>query len=170
MIFESETGDLATPIGFKLEKRGPKGAVNADLNQRTAELRALVAALEFKIWSTEGWKKVVIATTSTYVHRGITESVEMWANSGWHQGEQFHGRQVPSFDLWERAIALVNEQAYHGCEVQVWLIPPREGIDAAAAALTMAKSAHATPEVYQSLGDVDITWTGGKERVVVNND
>jgi ribonuclease HI len=157
LIFGSESGRKAKPIGFILEQRGPSGAVYAGRNEKTAELRALVAALEFKMWSTECWEKVVIATTSAYVHKGITEHIATWAGKGWLQGAHFQGKQMLNSDLWERALALVNEQAYRGCEVQFWLVTGEDALEVEAAALVKAKMSHAPPKVYQSLGNVDIT-------------
>ena len=158
LIFGSETQRQTKPIGFTLEQRGPNGAIYTDSSARTAELRALVAALEFKTWATEGWEKVVIATTCVYVFRGITEYVAVWAARGWLEGAYHEGQQLPNFDLWARALALVNEQAYRGCEVEIWKLTPPEAKEVSAAARVVANQARA-PEVYQSFGDVDITWT-----------
>ena len=158
LILGSETQNGHKPIGFSLERRGPEGVAYHDMGQKTAELRALVAALEYKIWSTEGWEKVVIATTCVYVFRGITEYVAVWAARGWLEGAYHEGQQLPNFDLWARALALVNEQAYRGCEVEIWKLTPPEAKEVSAAARVLANQARA-PEVYQSLGDVDITWT-----------
>lgn len=73
-MFEPETQQGPRAIKFPLERTGPKG-IGHDFNQRTAELRALVGALELQVWRNEGWEKVTIATSSVYVHRGITQSV-----------------------------------------------------------------------------------------------
>jgi len=146
------------PITFSLEQRGPEGVPYHDRGQKPAELRALVAALEYKSWSTEGWKKVVIATTCVYVFRGMTESVAVWAARGLLGGAYYEGQQLPNFDLWARALALVNEQAYRGCEVEIWKLTPPQAKDVSAAARMMAPRAQA-PAFYQSMGDVDITWT-----------
>lgn len=168
LIFGSETQRKTKPIGFRLEQRGPSGAIYTNRDAKTAELRALVAALEFKIWATEGWEKVVIATTSAYVHKGITEHIATWTGKGWLQGAKYQGKQMPNFDLWERAIALVNEQAYRGCEVQVCLVTEEDAIDVWTAALMTAKMARASPNLYQSLGNVDITWRPGTDVATVD--
>jgi len=141
---------------FLLEQIGPEG-IRHDMNRNNAELRALVAALELRDWSAEGWDKVTIATSSTYVHRGITLKIASWDSQGKLQGSYQHGKQLQAFDLWARAISLVNEHAYRGCEVQVWLIKQAEVEDAASAARAAAKSGQA-PNAYRSRGDVRITW------------
>jgi hypothetical protein len=68
-------------LRFPLEQNGPTG-LRHNLGQKTAELRALVAALELKDWSTEGWEKVIIATSSTFIYRKITQSMGVW-DSQW---------------------------------------------------------------------------------------
>lgn len=61
LMFASETQEGSQFIGFPLEQRGPDGVLYHDRGQKTAELRAFIGALEYKLWSTEGWKKVVRA-------------------------------------------------------------------------------------------------------------
>jgi ribonuclease HI len=157
VIFESET-QVGRPwsVKFPLEQRGPRGFQN-DMDQRTAELRALVAALELRLWSTEGWEKVIIATSSIYAHRGITQNVGHWESKGWLRGVLNGDKHLKNFDLWARAIDLVNEHAYRGCEVQFWLIRPEEANDAESAA-RLAASAGPAPQAYQSMSNIRITW------------
>ncbi|KAK0730255.1 hypothetical protein B0H67DRAFT_452205, partial [Lasiosphaeris hirsuta] len=44
-----------------------------------AELRAAIAALEFRCWWGEGWERIVIATDSKYVADGATAWLLSWA-------------------------------------------------------------------------------------------
>ncbi|KAI1472945.1 uncharacterized protein F4812DRAFT_464922 [Daldinia caldariorum] len=58
-------------IGFPLEESGPGGeSYNATSNR--AKLRAVIAALEFRVWQDEGWRRIVIATDLKYVADGAT--------------------------------------------------------------------------------------------------
>jgi ribonuclease HI len=152
VVFSYDIHQRAHFTKFLLEQHGPEG-VRHDLNQKTAELRAVVAALELKAWRTEGWEKVTIATTSLYVHSGITKSIALWGAEGWLKGATHNGSQLQNSDLWARALALVNEQASRGCEVQFWLIKPAEAKDVVAAAL-MAAENQQTPTFYKSIGDM----------------
>lgn len=90
------------------------------MSQKTAELRVLVAALKHKSWSTEGWQKVTIATICVDIFRGITESAAARAARGLLKGAYHEGQQLPNFDVWARALALVKKQAYQECEVEIW--------------------------------------------------
>ena len=134
VTYESETTQgQSKSVTFALEQQGPEG-LRHKMDQKTAELRALVAALELRPWSTEGWEKVTIATSSIYAHRGITASIALWSEQGWLNGADINGKPLQNFDLWARAIELVNEHAYRGCEVQFWLIKSSEAKDAEVAA------------------------------------
>lgn len=159
VMFASETQEGSESIGFPLEQRGPDGVLYHDRGQKTAELRAFIGALEYKLWSTEGWKKVVVATSSSYVFRAITEYIPFWIAEGRLDGKYHEGEQLLNYNLWARALALVNEQAYRGCEVEVWKLGPLETKDVSVAARSFAKQAHAPPEAYRPLGDVKVTWT-----------
>jgi ribonuclease HI len=162
VIFETAAQGNRNPksVRFSLEEHGPQGSRH-DSDQRTAELRALVAALELGHWSSEGWEKVTIALSSKYVHRGITHNISLWELHGWLKDGNPKGGNLPTYDLWARAIALVNEQAYRGCEVQFWLIKPKEASIVAAAASEAARNAR-TPKAYKPVGEVGITWKAGR--------
>ena len=62
--------------GFLLERTGPCGKIANSHAQKRADLRAVVAALEYQIWGSEGWKTVTIATNSGWVHNGMTRFIE----------------------------------------------------------------------------------------------
>lgn len=139
-------------IGFRLEERGPNGEFFNPKSMR-ADLRAVVAALEFKLWSSEGWEKVTIATDSNYVTDGITRHVEMWREKGWLGGTSHRGKKVKNLDLWTRALDLINEQALNGCEISFWLIKAAQNHQAHMVARRMAKEGERSEE-YRAFGDV----------------
>jgi ribonuclease HI len=143
--------------GLLLEKTGRDGKASQGYSQKRADLRAVVAALEYQTWVSEGWKKVNIATKSSYVYNGMTRFVGKWKSDAWCANSRRGPSEVLNADLWARALDLVNEQAYHGCEVQFWLVTGEDALEVEAAALVKAKMSHAPPKVYQSLGNVDIT-------------
>jgi ribonuclease HI len=55
----------------RLGDHGPSGESHPQTSNR-AELRAVIAALQYRVWYGEGWKKLVIATDSEYVVKGAT--------------------------------------------------------------------------------------------------
>ena len=105
-------------ISFRLEHRGCDGRYYVATSNR-AELRAATAALECRLWGTEGWSCATIATDSTYVVEGITDWVVKWKAQQWTKRT---GEDVANRDLWERLLYLVNEQARNGCQVRFWHI------------------------------------------------
>jgi ribonuclease HI len=71
-------------ISFPFEDRGPFGEVYEHTSNR-AELRAVIAALQFRDWSTDcnrSWRSVVIATDSEYIAVNATESVKGREDNG----------------------------------------------------------------------------------------
>lgn len=57
---------------FRLESRGPAGEAVPQTNNR-AELRAVIAALRFRLWNNKGCQRLVIEIDSSYVVNGSTE-------------------------------------------------------------------------------------------------
>lgn len=143
-------------IGFSIEERGPNGEF-FNPNGMRADLRAVVAALEFKVWSSEGWSKVTIATDSNYVYDGITKHIAKWWDEGLLGGKAHNGRTMKNLDLWTRLLDLINEQAYHGCEVAFWRIRPEQNKQARLVAETMAKRGERSEE-YRAFGNVKPTY------------
>ena len=71
-----------------------------------AELRAVIAALQFRDWSTDcsgGWKSVMIATDSEDVVFGITERIKRWEVENWKTFDQSLRLRVDvkNQDLWK---------------------------------------------------------------------
>lgn len=106
-------------VCFPVEKQGPDGQPCKPTSNR-AELRAVIAALEWRKWYREGWEAVVIATDSTYVADGATKWVSGWIAQEWWKSD---GNKVLNKDLWMRLLQLFRQYAIHGCEIIMWRIP-----------------------------------------------
>ena len=96
----------------RLEGTGPE-------TSNRAELRAAIVALGLRVWSGEGFDKVVLACDSEYVVKGISEWVPEWKSNGWQTSQQ---TQVENRDLWEALLAALREQDDEGVLVRFWLI------------------------------------------------
>ncbi|KAF2230897.1 ribonuclease H-like protein [Viridothelium virens] len=104
---------------FRLEAHGPNGEA-AERTSNRAELRATIAALQFRFWTGEGFQRLIIATDSSYVVGGCTEWVRKWQQNGWNTAA---GKPVRNRDLWEEIIKEMDSWSERGMEVQFWLIP-----------------------------------------------
>lgn len=137
VVYETEDNPMSSPVVLSLEKKETSGEPNYN-TPFAAALRALVAALELKAWASEGWKQVTIAIDDTRVYRGITHDIHKWASKGWlEEGAKQH---PPRPELWRRAVDLVNEQAYHGCEVSFLLVTAEQNQRTAELARKIASS------------------------------
>jgi ribonuclease HI len=107
-------------VKFRLEEEGPTGNTATQTSNR-AELRAVIAALQYREWGGEGWHELVIATDSEYVAFGATEWVVGWLRNGWKTSQRF---AVKNRDLWELLLTRVQQLA-RGQQLQVlfWRIP-----------------------------------------------
>ncbi|KAF8145764.1 ribonuclease H-like domain-containing protein [Mycena galopus ATCC 62051] len=131
-------------VSCALEQRGPDEDVHVHTSNR-AELRAVVAALTFRAWGGEGWKRVVIVTDSEYVGKGATTWMRNWAGNGWRTST---GQPVLNRDLWEALSVALGKLANDGCEMSFWMVPRswNDLADAAAKAGTeMESDEHFTP-------------------------
>jgi ribonuclease HI len=106
-------------VSFPLEKRGPTGEVHQHTSNR-AELRAVIAALRFRLWDGEGFTSLVIATDSEYVAHGATQWVKAWLRNGWKTRT---GATVKNQDLWKCLFGQIEECDRRGLRVQFWRIP-----------------------------------------------
>lgn len=113
-IFNAEAEGVVSGV---LEKKGPDGQVHSPTNE-CAELRAAIAALEYRPWSSEGWEQVVVATDSPNLVNGATALLRNWAAKDWRSARGL----VQNRDLWERLSVLMGEAADGGCEVKFWNI------------------------------------------------
>ncbi|KAI0438229.1 hypothetical protein F4803DRAFT_535812 [Xylaria telfairii] len=116
-------------VGFPLEQTGPGGEYHVASSNR-AKLRAVIAALDFREWQEEGWKRIIVATDLEYVVFGATRWLPSWAKRRW---KTRRAKQIANRDLWEEFHAIVDRLARLGTEVSFWLIPPQSGIKQASA-------------------------------------
>ncbi|KAI8631139.1 hypothetical protein F5Y19DRAFT_425214 [Xylariaceae sp. FL1651] len=108
-------------VGFPLEQAGPGGEYHDPTSNR-AKLRAVIAALEFREWQQEGWKRIVVATDLEYVVFGATRWLVSWTKRRWKTRKS---RQVANRDLWEELHGAIESLARLGTMVSFWLIPSR---------------------------------------------
>jgi ribonuclease HI len=106
-------------VSGALEQKGPDNELHAATSNR-AELRAAIAALEFRVWWGEGWERIVIATDSEYVVYGATAWLRSWAARGWRTSG---GSPVQNRDLWEKLSERMGMCAEGGCELSFWRVP-----------------------------------------------
>jgi ribonuclease HI len=104
---------------FRLESRGPTGEATSQTSNR-AELRAVIAALGFRLWNNEGCQRLVIATDSSYVVDGSTQWIKKWQRNGWQTSTK---SPVKNQDLWKELVKELEKWSQAGVEVQFWLIP-----------------------------------------------
>jgi len=116
-----------------LEQKGPDGQVYAATSNR-AELRGVIAALEFRVWWGEGWDRLIIVTESEYVANGATVMV---AELGRVQLTHVGGARPWQIETCGRKLSeLMGIMAEGGCEISFWRVPRAKntGADQAAKA------------------------------------
>ncbi|KAI8813974.1 ribonuclease H-like domain-containing protein [Cladochytrium replicatum] len=120
--------DRETRAGFAFVFRPNDGNVSAPLEiyenlrptNNRAELRAVIAALEYREWPGEGAEEVVIASDSEYVVAGISERIHNWIARDWRTANRM---PVANQDLWEKLLARVQYFEKGNIPVKFWLIP-----------------------------------------------
>ncbi|KAJ4393187.1 hypothetical protein N0V93_002395 [Gnomoniopsis smithogilvyi] len=119
----------AGKIALRLEVRGPNGDVQRHTSNR-AKLRAVIAALDFRPWHAESWKRVVVVTDLEYIARGATQWIALWAKRRWRsapswtkEGKMRLGKKISNRDLWEELQSRIDFLHNHGIEVSFWLVP-----------------------------------------------
>jgi ribonuclease HI len=125
----NQTGTLthAGTICSRLETMGPTGETYTQTSNR-AELRAVIAALQFLDWSADcnrSWRSLVLATDSEYVAVNATERIERWEAKGWKLAS-YKGRApepVKNQDLWKILLRLIRRLQANGVNVAFWRIP-----------------------------------------------
>ena len=123
LSFQGGQHDANGTVGFRLEDRGP-GGERSDPTSNRAKLRAVIAALEFREWHEEGWRRVVVATDLQYVVFGATRWLPMWVRRRWKtRGPPW--KKVANRDLWEELNGIIDSLRGRGTEVSFWLVPPR---------------------------------------------
>ncbi|KAH9905936.1 ribonuclease H-like domain-containing protein [Xylariomycetidae sp. FL2044] len=138
-------------VSSSLEAEGPDGLRYRPTSNR-AELRAVIAALEYRMWYREGHEALVIATDSTYVADGATSWLSSWIE---HRFRKSNGDEVANPDLWTRLLSLFRRYAIHGCQIMIWHIPREENRLADA----LAKSGASFPDriEWHSLRDIKLS-------------
>ncbi|MCJ1257302.1 hypothetical protein MMC24_005127 [Lignoscripta atroalba] len=143
-------------VHFRLDLKGPAGVEHLQTSNR-AELRAVIAALQFRAWYGEGFERVVIATDSDYVVSGITAWINTWVRKGWVTSKN---TAVKNRDLWE---VLLNEVELHryqnGLEVLFWHIPRKLNTDADRLAKQAAAVGNVRVEYGKIIGLAVQQWT-----------
>ncbi|KAK4186393.1 ribonuclease H [Podospora australis] len=130
--------DTLGTVKHPLEYQGPQGHI-VDHTSNRAKLRAVIAALQFRSWGQEGWRRVVILTDLEYIVRGATEWLPRWVRQGWRKtrlqpwhrrrrGEKFGPKKpgasryaIANRDLWEELQFRIEELRRENCEVSFWL-------------------------------------------------
>ncbi|KAI6091588.1 ribonuclease H-like protein [Hypoxylon rubiginosum] len=108
-------------VGFPLEKSGPGGEA-CDATSNRAKLRAVIAALEFRAWQEEGWRRIVIATDLEYIAFGATRWLPKWVRRRWRLAHK--AGRVANRDLWEELNGVIESLQGRGTSVAFWLLPP----------------------------------------------
>ncbi|PVH75223.1 hypothetical protein DL98DRAFT_359098, partial [Cadophora sp. DSE1049] len=86
-------------VAFRLENKSSYGSP-AEQTSNRAELRAVIAALQFRAWHRVGWKRIVIATDSEYAINMTSKKVP-----------------VKNRDLWELLMKVIKRLTDQGVEV-----------------------------------------------------
>ncbi|KIV89194.1 hypothetical protein PV10_08782 [Exophiala mesophila] len=136
-----------TTTKLRLELHGPQGTPELQTSNR-AELRAVIAVMQFRAWWGEGIQRLVIATDSSYVVDCATQSIHAWQTNGWRTAK---GPPVKNRDLWELYLAELQRCSNSGLHVLFWKIP-REWNSTADAAAREAATLPDTEEYSKVLG------------------
>ncbi|OQE22121.1 hypothetical protein PENFLA_c013G09265 [Penicillium flavigenum] len=115
-----ETQFLIYTDGACLGNGGANPRAEHPQTSNRAELRAVIAAMRFRVWTGEGCRCLVIATDSEYVVEGMTKWVKGWIRNNWKTSS---GAPVKSKDLWECLLGEVERWDENGMRIQFWRIP-----------------------------------------------
>ncbi|KAH8590511.1 ribonuclease H-like domain-containing protein [Bisporella sp. PMI_857] len=124
----SQAGKLtqAGTVSSRLEESGPTGQIFKPTSNR-AELRAVIAALQFRDWFNDcnrSWRSIVIATDSEYVALGATQWVKHWESNGWRTYDQKTQRvAIKNQDLWRLLMVEIRKLQSVGVCVSFWRVP-----------------------------------------------
>ena len=136
--FQGGQHDANGTVGFRLEDMGP-GGERSDSTSNRAKLRAVIAALEFREWHEEGWRRVMVATDLEYVVFGATRWLPMWVRRRWKIRRS--RKKVANRDLWEELNGIIDSLRARGTEVSFWLVPPRAAMREPSLLIQETKSA-----------------------------
>lgn len=132
---QAESGPPRVVSG-RLEEKGPYGGPDIVPTSNRAELRASIAALRLCSWKQEGFKRLVIATDSSYVGDGATRWSKSWTCN---VSRTANGAPVQNRDLWELLLRELSFWGFGGFPVLFWKIPRElnQEVDAAAKAASV---------------------------------
>jgi ribonuclease HI len=111
--------EVSGSIAFRLEREGPLGNPVEHTSNR-AKLRAVIAALQFRAWGGEGWRRVVVLTDLECVVLGATTWLSRWVRRQWRKKRG--GGPYLNRDLWEELHHCIVELRDQGCDVSFWLV------------------------------------------------
>ncbi|PVG00318.1 ribonuclease H-like protein [Serendipita vermifera] len=93
-------------------ERAPDGS---EPTSNRAELRAVLSAVEMRVWHGEGFDRLVIGTDSEYVVKRISEWCRNWKKNGWKTAS---GTPVKNQDLWTLLLEKIEKLESQGFSVQ----------------------------------------------------
>ncbi|KAG4253823.1 RNase H domain-containing protein [Fusarium proliferatum] len=76
-VFGPQELNTTASINERLENQGPLGEY-ANPTSNRAEFRAIIGALRYRNWASEGFTTLVLATDSEYAAKGATEWIRAW--------------------------------------------------------------------------------------------
>ncbi|KXS17303.1 ribonuclease H-like protein [Gonapodya prolifera JEL478] len=141
----------------RLERTGVFGVGRTIQTSNRAELRAVIAALRFNNWRSEGFRRLVIATDSEYVVEGATNWARSWVRRGWCTRT---GDPVKNKDLWELLLGQVERSRSSGLEVELWRVP-REWNEVADEAAKEAAAEGGAPLEFHDVVGLEFLWNAG---------
>ncbi|KAL2175065.1 uncharacterized protein P884DRAFT_248671 [Thermothelomyces heterothallicus CBS 202.75] len=123
-------------VAFRLESRDADPPSSPEDTCNRAKLIAAIAALRFRDWAGEGWRRVVVVTDLEYLAKGATEWLPNWVRSNWRKppgakpgkkgGRDDERKCYLNRDLWEELQARIEELMAAGCEVSFWQVNGEE--------------------------------------------
>ncbi|KAI0965938.1 RNase H domain protein [Xylaria arbuscula] len=109
-----------TAISRRLQNKD-RSSNSQSQNKHRAEIRAVIVALRCRNWVREGFKTVVIATSSFQTSRGPTQWLMGWVNNSWHKED---GHIIKNLDLWKTLHSEVERLDREGILVEIWKTGP----------------------------------------------
>ncbi|CAK7217707.1 hypothetical protein SCUCBS95973_003236 [Sporothrix curviconia] len=107
-------------VSGQLDPIGRDGEPHAASRNR-ADLMAVLAALEHRDWAKQdSVDRLVLATASYHMMKGLTGWLREWKARQWHTGTN---APVQNRDLWQRVNDIMGDYATAGCEVSVCHVP-----------------------------------------------
>ncbi|KAF5596049.1 ribonuclease H [Fusarium subglutinans] len=118
-VFGPQERNTTSSVNERLENQGPLGDYAHPTSHR-AELRAIIGALRYRNWASEGFTTLVLATDSEYVVKGATEWIRAWLRRGWRKSD---GAVVRNVEMWQAFLGEVERWDEYAVKIQLWKIP-----------------------------------------------